>query len=174
MKCRGLTWECQASRNRLKTKLWRGMFFTMEAFEPLGIYDDLLLYYNDGASFKENKITNSPLTLTGAGHQWTVPINIGYIQWLSLATLTLKVAPAGRCHSLFAQTNKCGHAISGRNNNPCCLTHVEFISVLDELSFFPLKSSHTRVTSTFAHDIDFYRTTLLSHLFKPFVLKTCL
>ena len=38
----------------------------------------------------------------------TVPTNIGYIQWLSLATPTLKVALAGRNPSLVARTSKCG------------------------------------------------------------------
>ena len=55
---------------------------------------------------------DSPPTLSGAGHQWTVRINIDYIKWLSLAKPTLKVAHAGGDHSLVARINKCEWTIS--------------------------------------------------------------
>ena len=58
--------------------------------------------------------TNSPPTLTSAGHQWTVSTSTGCNQWSSLARPTLKVAPAGRNCSLVARTNKCGWAISSQ------------------------------------------------------------
>ena len=56
--------------------------------------------------------TNSPPTVTGAGHHWTVSTNIGCNQWLSLAKTLLKVTLAGRNRSMVARTNKCGWAIS--------------------------------------------------------------
>ena len=40
-----------------------------------------------------------------------VSSNTCYIQWLSVAKPTLKVAPAGRNHSSVALTNKCRQAI---------------------------------------------------------------
>ena len=57
--------------------------------------------------------THSPPTLTGVSHQWTVSINIGYIQWLSwsLAKPTLKVTPTCKNRSLAVRTSKCGWAI---------------------------------------------------------------
>ena len=53
----------------------------------------------------------SPPTLTSAGHQQTVSMNIGCNQWLSLAKTLLKVALAGRNRSMVAHTSKCGWAI---------------------------------------------------------------
>ena len=55
--------------------------------------------------------SNSPPTLTGVGHQWTVSTSTGCNQWLSLVKSTLKVLPAGRNLSLAACTNKCGWVI---------------------------------------------------------------
>ena len=57
-------------------------------------------------------LVHSPSTLTSVGHQWTVPTNISYIQWLSLAKPILKVASVGRYCSLLAKTSNCGHAIN--------------------------------------------------------------
>ena len=56
--------------------------------------------------------SNSPPTLTGAGHQRTVSTSIGCSQWLCVAKTILKVALAGRNCSLVARTSKCGWAIS--------------------------------------------------------------
>ena len=54
---------------------------------------------------------NSPPTLIGAGHQWTVPTNTNYIHWLTLTKSTLKVALAGSNRTLAARISKCGWAI---------------------------------------------------------------
>ena len=40
------------------------------------------------------------------------PINIGYIQWFSLAKPTVEVARATRNRSLVPPNNKCGRAIT--------------------------------------------------------------
>ena len=48
--------------------------------------------------------SESPPALTCAGHQWTVPTNIAYTQWLSLAKRTLKVVRAGRNGSMVTCT----------------------------------------------------------------------
>ena len=50
--------------------------------------------------------TNSPPTLTGAGHQRTLNTNIGCNQWLSLAKTLLKMTLDGRNRSLVAYTSK--------------------------------------------------------------------
>ena len=66
-----------------------------------------------GLSFKRTRIlVNSPPTLTGAGHQWTVNTNTSCNQWLSLAKPVLKVAHASRHRSLVLRTSKCMWAIS--------------------------------------------------------------
>jgi hypothetical protein len=57
---------------------------------------------------------NSPPTLTGVGHQWTVSPSASCNQWLSLAKPCLKVLPAGRNRSLVARTSKCGWAIKNK------------------------------------------------------------
>jgi hypothetical protein len=59
----------------------------------------------------ENELVNSPPTLTGVGHQWTVSTSIGCKQWLSPAKPTLKVPHVGRNRSLVVRTSKCGWAI---------------------------------------------------------------
>ena len=66
------------------------------------------MYVNERVS---SEVCHSPPTLNGAGHQFTVSIDVGYVQWLSLAKPTLKVAPAGRNHSSVACNTKCGLAI---------------------------------------------------------------
>jgi hypothetical protein len=58
-----------------------------------------------------NELVNSPPTLTGVGHQWTVSTSIGCNQWLSPAKPTLKVPHVGRNRSLVVRTSKCGWAI---------------------------------------------------------------
>jgi hypothetical protein len=60
----------------------------------------------------------SPPTLIDVGHRWTVSINIGRNQWLSLAKPTLKVSLASRNRSLVPRTRKCGWAISN------CIQHI--------------------------------------------------
>ena len=49
--------------------------------------------------------------LFGRGHQWTVPTNTGYMQWLSLVKSTLKSTPACRKGPLVTHTSKCGWAM---------------------------------------------------------------
>ena len=63
---------------------------------------------------ERNKVSfsYSPLTHTGAGHQWTVSTNISCNQWLSLAEPGLKAAHAGRNRSLVTWTSMCGCAIN--------------------------------------------------------------
>ena len=53
-------------------------------------------------SLKWTTTYSLPTLIGAAGHQWMIPTNIGYSQWLSLAKPTLKVALAGRCRSLLA------------------------------------------------------------------------
>ena len=43
-------------------------------------------------------LNNSPPTLTGVGHQWTMSTSTSCNQWFSRAKSTLKVAPTGRNH----------------------------------------------------------------------------
>lgn len=56
--------------------------------------------------------TNSPPTPTSADHQWTYSTSSGYIQWLSLAKLALKVTLADRSRSLVAHASEFEHDIS--------------------------------------------------------------
>ena len=61
--------------------------------------------------YKNNWITYSPPTLTGAGHQRTVSTNTCCNQWLSLTKSPLKVTLADRNRSMMVCTSKCGFAI---------------------------------------------------------------
>ena len=56
--------------------------------------------------------SNSPPTFIGPDHQWTILTNTSYIQWLSLAKQTLKLAHASMNPSLVACTCKCGWALN--------------------------------------------------------------
>ena len=56
--------------------------------------------------------SNSPPTLTGAGHQWTTPTSRGHFQsWFSQWE-PLVATHIGTHHSLVTHTSKCGWAIS--------------------------------------------------------------
>ena len=74
--------------------------------------------------------TNSPPTLTGVGHQWTVSISTGCDQWFSLARLILKMAHVGRnrspmVNSYTPHTRWCRPPVNGEYQNwlqPVALT----------------------------------------------------
>jgi hypothetical protein len=55
--------------------------------------------------------TNSPPTLVGVGHQWTVSTSTTYNQWFLLAKSALTMSLVGRNRSLVADTNLCGWAL---------------------------------------------------------------
>ena len=77
--------------------------------------------------------TYSPPTLTGAGHQWTFPINTGYIQWLSLAKSTLNVGHVGKTVYWWPAPVSVGGLLVARNHNSgsgfCCATLIIIFSV---------------------------------------------
>ena len=60
----------------------------------------------------------SPPKLISAGHQWTMSTNVDYIQWLSLAKPTLKVAYVGTNCSMMVCTNKRGRVVSHTIDTP--------------------------------------------------------
>ena len=80
--------------------------------------------------------TRAP-TLIGVGQQWMVSTSIGYIQWLSLVKLELKVVPIGRSRWLVAHTSKCEWT-----TNPTGWLHVDifwlFIINLRCIPWIPL------------------------------------
>lgn len=67
----------------------------------------------DGLSCKLDMVEiTSPLTLTGAGHPWTVSTKNGYIQWLLLDKSILKIPPPDdKNRALVVCTSKRGWAI---------------------------------------------------------------
>ena len=78
---------------------------------------------------KNTLFTNTPPTLTGAGHRRTVNTSKGCNQWLSLAKTLLKLALDGGNCSLVARTSKCGWGIrlrygDGELKGPCNATNL--------------------------------------------------
>ena len=66
----------------------------------------LARWHQPNIGVKYRGTNNTPPTLTGVGHQWTVSTNTGCNQWFSLTKSNLKVTFAGRNRSMMANTSK--------------------------------------------------------------------